>query len=82
MSAVAGQADVLVVPDLESGNMLAKQLEYLAGASSCGVVLGAKVPIALTSRADKALSRVASAALAWLMAEKGSQSAAGSEAGR
>lgn len=81
-SKVAGQADILLVPDLESGNMLAKQLEYLAGASSCGVVLGAKVPIALTSRADKALSRVASAALAWLMAEKGSQPAAGSEAGR
>ncbi len=64
VSAVAGQADVLVVPDLESGNMLAKQLEYLAGAASCGVVMGARVPIALTSRADGAVSRVASAALA------------------
>jgi phosphate acetyltransferase len=63
-SAVAGQADILVVPDLESGNMLAKQLEYLAGASSCGVVLGARVPIALTSRADPPISRIASAALA------------------
>ena len=59
-SPVAGQADILVVPDLEAGNMLAKQLEYLAGASSCGVVLGARVPIALTSRADSAASRMAS----------------------
>jgi len=67
-SPVSGHADVLVVPDLESGNMLAKQLEYLAGASSCGVVLGARVPIALTSRADSASSRRASAALACLMA--------------
>ena len=63
-SDVAGQADILVVPDLEAGNMLAKQLEYLAGAASCGVVLGAHVPIALTSRADSTTSRVASAALA------------------
>lgn len=69
-SAVAGQADILIVPDLESGNMLAKQLEYLAGASSCGVVLGATVPIALTSRADDASSRVASAALALLLAHR------------
>ena len=67
-SAVAGQADILIVPDLESGNMLAKQLEYLAGASTCGVVLGATVPIALTSRADDASSRVASAAMALLLA--------------
>lgn len=67
-SPVAGQADILMVPDLESGNMLAKQLEYLAGASSCGVVLGARVPIALTSRADGAASRVASAALVKLLA--------------
>jgi len=68
VSQVAGQADVLVVPDLESGNMLAKQLEYLAGAASCGVVLGARVPIALTSRADSATSRMASAALAGVAA--------------
>ena len=68
VSQVSGQADILVVPDLESGNMLAKQLEYLAGASSCGVVLGARVPIALTSRADSATSRVASAALAAIVA--------------
>ena len=53
-----------VVPDIEAGNVLAKQLEYLAGAASCGVVLGARVPIALTSRADPAISRLASAALA------------------
>ncbi len=63
-SPVAGDADVLMVPDLESGNMLAKLLEYMAGASTCGVVMGARVPIALTSRADGAHSRMASAALA------------------
>ena len=68
VSQVSGQADILVVPDLESGNMLAKQLEYLAGASSCGVVLGSRVPIALTSRADSTTSRVASAALAAIVA--------------
>ena len=69
-SPVAGDADILLVPDLESGNMLAKQLEYLAGASSCGVVIGARVPIALTSRADGAASRVASAALVKLLAHQ------------
>ncbi|MDE2430720.1 MAG: bifunctional enoyl-CoA hydratase/phosphate acetyltransferase [Burkholderiales bacterium] len=69
-STVAGHADILLVPDLESGNMLAKQLEYLAGASSCGIVIGARVPIALTSRADGAASRVASAALVKLMAHQ------------
>ena len=67
-SAVAGDADILVVPDLESGNMLAKQLEYLAGATGSGLVLGARVPIALTSRADGPMSRVASALLAQLAA--------------
>lgn len=67
-SAVAGDADILVVPDLESGNMLAKQLEYLAGASGSGLVLGARVPIALTSRADGPMTRVASALLAQLAA--------------
>lgn len=67
-SAVAGQADILVAPDLESGNMMAKQLEYLAGASGSGVVLGARVPIALTSRADTATTRSASALLAKLIA--------------
>ncbi len=67
-SKVAGNADILAVPDLESGNMLAKQLEYLAGASGAGLVLGARVPIALTSRADGPLNRVASALLAQLAA--------------
>ena len=67
-SQVAGQADILLAPDLESGNMVAKQLEYLAGAASAGVVLGARVPIALTSRADSATTREASALLAKLVA--------------
>ena len=67
-SVVAGQADILAVPDLESGNMLAKQLEYLAGASGSGLVLGARIPIALTSRADGPTNRVASALLALLAA--------------
>ncbi len=67
-SAVAGDPDILVVPDLVSGNILAKQLEYLAGAMGSGVVLGARVPIALTSRADGATARLASAALAVLLA--------------
>jgi phosphate acetyltransferase len=67
-SLVAGHADILAVPDLESGNMLAKQLEYLAGASGSGLVLGARIPIALTSRADGPMNRVASALLAKLAA--------------
>jgi phosphate acetyltransferase len=67
-SAVAGRADILVVPDLESGNMLAKQLEYLADALLAGVVVGASVPIVLTSRADSAETRAASCAIALLMA--------------
>ncbi len=67
-SPVSGDVDILVVPDLESGNMLAKQLEYLAGASGAGLVLGARVPIALTSRADGPMNRVASALLAQLAA--------------
>lgn len=67
-SQVAGDADILAVPDLESGNMVAKQLEYLAGASGSGLVLGARVPIALTSRADGPMARVASAVLAVLVA--------------
>lgn len=70
-SEVAGQADILVVPDLESGNMLAKQLEYLAGATGSGIVLGARVPIALTSRADGPRSRVSSALLAQMVAHHG-----------
>ena len=68
VSSVSGDADILAVPDLESGNMLAKQLEYLAGASGSGLVLGARVPIALTSRADGPMNRVASALLAMLAA--------------
>lgn len=76
-SAVAGDADVLVVPDLESGNMLAKQLEYLAGATGSGLVLGARVPLALTSRADGPMSRVASALLAQLVAHNTRQDKAG-----
>jgi phosphate acetyltransferase len=63
-SRVAGSADVLVVPDIESGNMLAKQLEYLGGAELAGVVLGARVPIVLTSRADAPRARLASCAVA------------------
>ncbi|MEB0137597.1 MULTISPECIES: bifunctional enoyl-CoA hydratase/phosphate acetyltransferase [unclassified Undibacterium] len=70
VSAVAGEVDILMVPDLESGNMLAKQFEYLAGAATCGIVLGARVPIALTSRADGASARVASAALVKLLAHE------------
>ncbi len=69
-SAVAGQADILVVPDLESGNMVAKQLEYLADALMAGVVLGALLPIVLTSRADTAETRAASCAVVQLMAHK------------
>ena len=66
VSDVAGEADILLAPDLEAGNMIAKQLQYLAGADSTGIVLGARVPIMLTSRADGVLARVASAALAQL----------------
>ena len=68
VSPVAGQADILVVPDLEAGNMLAKQLTFLAGADAAGVVVGARVPIVLTSRADSERTRVASCAVAVLMA--------------
>jgi phosphate acetyltransferase len=68
VSPVAGQADILVVPDLESGNMLAKQLEYLADAQTSGIVLGACVPIILTSRADSPLAHIVSCALALLLA--------------
>jgi phosphate acetyltransferase len=67
-SAVAGHAEILVVPDLESGNMVAKQLEYLANALTAGVVLGAAVPIVLTSRADTAETRTASCVIAALIA--------------
>ncbi|HUB52563.1 MAG TPA: bifunctional enoyl-CoA hydratase/phosphate acetyltransferase [Terracidiphilus sp.] len=67
VSPVTGQADILVVPDLESGNMLAKQLEYLGGAQLAGVVLGARVPTILTSRADSAETRLVSCAVAALL---------------
>lgn len=67
-SPVIGRADILVVPDLMTGNMLAKQMIYLAGAASAGIVLGARVPIALTSRSDPGRSRVVSCALARLLA--------------
>ena len=68
-SPVAGRANVLVVPDLEAGNMLAKSLTFLAGADSAGIVLGAKVPIVLTSRADSVQARLASCAVAVLLAQ-------------
>jgi phosphate acetyltransferase len=67
-SPVAGQADILLVPDLEAGNILAKQLSYLAGAEGAGIVLGARVPIVLTSRADSVRSRLASTAVMVLVA--------------
>jgi len=67
-SPVAGQADILLVPDLEAGNMLAKQLSYLAGAEGAGIVLGARVPIVLTSRADSVRTRLASTAVMALVA--------------
>lgn len=68
-SEVAGRAQILVVPDLESGNMLAKNLAYFANADGAGIVLGARVPVVLTSRADSARSRMASAAVAALYAD-------------
>ena len=67
-SPVAGHANVLVVPDLEAGNMLAKSLTFLAGADAAGIVLGARVPIILTSRADTLIARLASCAVAVLVA--------------
>lgn len=67
VSEVAGRADIFVVPDIESGNLLAKQLEYLAGAHLAGIVLGARVPIVLTSRADPPAARLASCAIAVLL---------------
>lgn len=73
---VAGHADILVVPDLEAGNMLAKSLSFLAGADAAGVVLGARVPIMLTSRADSVRTRLASAAVAALVAHRRRQAKA------
>ncbi|MGF6273049.1 phosphate acetyltransferase [Massilia sp. UYP11] len=68
-SPVAGRANVLLVPDLEAGNMLAKSLSFLAGADAAGIVLGARVPIILTSRADSMVTRLASCAVATLVAK-------------
>ena len=70
VSPVAGQADIFVVPDVEAGNMLAKQLEYLAEAEIAGIVLGARVPVILTSRADKPLARQGSCAIALLLVRR------------
>jgi phosphotransacetylase len=75
-SEVAGDADILVVPDLEAGNMLAKQLSFLANADAAGIVLGARVPIILTSRADTVRARLASCAVAVLLAHARRQQAA------
>jgi phosphotransacetylase len=72
-SEVAGEADILLVPDLQSGNMLAKQLSFLANADSAGVVLGARVPIILTSRADSVRARIASCGVAMLAAHAARQ---------
>ncbi|HUB91205.1 MAG TPA: bifunctional enoyl-CoA hydratase/phosphate acetyltransferase [Dyella sp.] len=69
VSPVAGAADILVVPDLESGNMLAKQLSFLGGAEAAGIVMGAQVPIVLSSRADTPRARIASCAVAVLLAQ-------------
>ncbi|WP_199260334.1 bifunctional enoyl-CoA hydratase/phosphate acetyltransferase [Paracoccus binzhouensis] len=69
VSPVAGQADILLVPDIESGNILAKQMIFLGGADAAGIVLGARVPVVLTSRADSVRARLLSCALAVLMAD-------------
>lgn len=74
-SPVAGFADILVVPDLEAGNMLAKSLSFMAGADAAGIVLGARVPIILTSRADSVMTRLASCAVAALVAQARRESA-------
>ena len=68
VSSVAGRADILLVPDLEAGNMMAKQLQYFVGAESAGIVLGARVPIVLTSRADNVRTRLASSAVLKIVA--------------
>jgi len=79
-SPVAGRADILLVPNLEAGNMLAKQLLYFAGADSAGIVLGARVPVVLTSRADNVRMRIGSAAVAKLLAH-GKRAALSAKAG-
>jgi len=75
-SSVAGRANVLIVPDLEAGNLLAKSLSFLAGADAAGIVLGARVPIILTSRADSVMTRLASCAVAALVAHARREAAA------
>ena len=87
VSEVAGKADILLVPDLEAGNMLAKQLIYFAGATAAGIVLGARVPIVLTSlvlpspsRSDPLAARIVSAALAKLLVGRSERLAAGTAA--
>jgi phosphate acetyltransferase len=75
-SPVAGRAQILVVPDLEAGNMLAKNLTFLANADAAGIVLGARVPIILTSRADSVRTRLASCAVAVLLADARRRAAA------
>lgn len=70
VSPVAGKADIFLVPDLEAGNMLAKRLIYLGDADAAGIVLGARVPIILTSRSDNTLARLSSCAMALLLANK------------
>ena len=79
-SPVAGQADVLVVPDLESGNMLVKQLESLGDAAVAGVILGARVPVVITHRTDSQASQVGSVALAVLFAHRRRAASAGGDA--
>lgn len=71
VSPVAGQAGILLVPDLEFGNMLAKQLTFFNAADAAGIVLGARLPVVLTSRADPPRTRLASVALALLVVEVG-----------
>jgi phosphate acetyltransferase len=78
VSPVAGHANVLAVPDLEAGNMLAKSLSFLAGADAAGIVLGARVPIILTSRADSVITRLASCAVAVMVAAARRKSSAAS----
>jgi phosphate acetyltransferase len=75
VSSVAGKANILLVPDLEAGNMLAKQLTYMANADAAGIVLGARIPIILTSRADNLRTRIASAGVAVLLAHGRRQAA-------
>lgn len=77
VSPVAGDADILLAPDLEAGNMLAKQLTFLGGADAAGIVLGARVPIILTSRADSLRTRLASCAVAVLLTRAVTKAAPG-----